>query len=317
MKIKSVSLFIMITCVLCACKKNDMDEKLAEEERILADFIKTEFGIEGIDAGGRAISLGGGAYLVKTLENKEGATVEAGNYVLWNWQQTNQITKKLEYTSVISNDRYPDSYAYGGPELTVVLSSKIDEGLVKMNRGEKSEIYIPSRLLLCDFQPRIFSIEIVEVIKNLSVYQETLMNGYIRRTYERAKVDTIKNVVSTVDKSEYNVMYDIIHQGDGEEITKDMNIGTKTNISYLIRERAQSYADFDITWNTNSTGMINTLTKTNCVGEILEKMNRGGKVVVAMSSKLYWDDDDLPKNRQYQYYIPKWSVVVFTININK
>ena len=294
-----------------------MDEKLAEEERILADYIKSVFGIEGIDEGGRAISLGGGAYLVKKNENEEGATIEAGNYILWNWQQTNQITEKKEYTSNISTDKFPDSYVYGGPELTVVLSSKIDEGIMKMMKEEKGDIYIPSRLLYCDFQPRIFSIEVVDVIKNLSVYQEALMNGYIRRTYERAKVDTIKNVVSTNDKTDYNVMYHIIDQGKGEAITKEMNIETKTNISYLVRERnIHSYADLDIIWNTNSTGMINTLTKTNCVGEILEKMNKGGRVVITMSSKLYWDDDDLPKNRQYQYYIPKWSVVVFTISIN-
>jgi len=289
-----------------------MDEKLAEEERILTEYITERFG----DA---AIPLGGGAYLVRTSpENPEGASIEASNYILWNWKITNQITKVQEYTSDKSSVKYPESYVDGGPEITRILSFKIDEGLANMNKGEKGDIYIPSRFLFCDFQPRIFSVEIVDVIPDLSVHQELLMNGYIRRTYERAKVDTIKNVVSTIDKKEYNVMYHIVHQGEGEAITKGMNIETKTNISYLIRERdIRSYTDLEITWNTNSTGMINTLTKTNCVGEILEKMNRGGKVVVTMSSKLYWDDDDLPRNKQEQFYIPKWSVVVFTININK
>jgi hypothetical protein len=186
-----------------------------------------------------------------------------------------------------------------------------------MNKGEKGDVYIPSRWLHCDFQPRIFSVEIVDVIKDLSVYQEDLMSRYIRRTYDRAKVDTV-SVVSTIDKSEYNVMYHIIEQGEGDKITRGMNVETKTSTSYLIRERDNhSYlVDEDRRWSTNTGEKINTLTKTNCVGEILEQMNKGGKVVVTMSSKLYWEDKNLPKNKQPdQYIVPKWSVVIFTINI--
>ena len=312
-RLKFVLLYVTVVCAFCACKKNDMEEKLLEEEKILAEYITDTFGDE-------AIFLGGGAYLVKTRKNEDGTTVEAGNYILWNSKVTNQITGELEYTSDKSSVKYPDSYVDGGPEITQVLSYKIDDGLVKMNKGEKGDIFVPSRWLYFDFQPRIFSVEIVDVLKDLSLYQEDLMNKYIRRTYERSKVDTIKNVLSTSDKSEYNVMYYIINHGEGDEITKGMNVETKTSTSYMIRERdVHSYmVDEDIKWSTNTGEKINTLTKTNCVGEILEKMNKGGKVVVTMSSKLYWEDDKLPKDKQtHQYFIPKWSVVIFTININK
>jgi len=315
MKINSVLPYIVLmVCFLCTCTKNDIEEKLLEEESILAEFIKNTFGAA-------ADSLGGGAFLFKTLKNDHGAKVEAGNYILWNWKVTNQTTEKLEYTSDKSSEKFSDSYVDGGPELTIVLSTfPIDEGLKKMNKGEKGDVYIPSRWTYRDMQTRIFSVDIVDVIKDLSIYQEDLMYRYIRRNFRDAKVDTVKNVISTIDNTEYNVMYHIIEQGDGDAITKGMNIVTKTSTSYMVRERDEHPYPFDEDrrWLTNSGEKINTLTKTNCVGEILEKMNKGGKVVVAMSSKLCWEDKNLPKNKQTdQYYIPKWSVVAFTININK
>jgi hypothetical protein len=61
---------------------------------------------------------------------------------------------------------------------------------------------------------------------------------------------------------------------------------------------------------------IHTLTKTNCVEEILTKMNKGGDVVITMPSRLFWEDNKLPANGYGQYYVPKWSVLVFTITIN-
>ena len=314
MKIKSlVLLYILFVCALCACKK-DIEEELLKEEQKLAEYITATYG----DA---AISLGGGAYLVKTHEETEGAKVEAGNYILWNRKINNQITGELEYTSDLSSVRYPDSYVHGGPEITVVLSSKIDDGLTQMKQGEKGNVYIPSRWLFLDFQPRVFYVEIVEVISDLTVYQETMMSGHIKRLQHRgASVDTIKNVVSTIDGKEYNVMYHIMDKGSGDEVTNGMNVETKTGISYMIQENEvhpYTSVDQDLTWST-TTGKINTLTKTNCMGEILlkEKVKKGGKLVVTMPSKLYWDDDDLPKNQQEQFLIPKWSVVVFTITIN-
>jgi len=312
MNIKTlVLLCTLLGCILCACKK-DIEEGLLKEEQKLAEYITDTYG----DA---AINLGGGAFLVKTHEEAEGAKVVAGNYILWNRKITNQITGELEYTSDLSDVKFPDSYIQGGPEITVVLSSKIDEGLTQMKKGEQGNVYIPSRWLFFDFQPRIFYVDIVDVISDLTVYQETLMSGYIKKLHRKVvPVDTIKNVISSIDGKEYNVMYSIIEKGSGDEIVDGMNLETKTSTSYLIRENdAHSYlVDQDLTWNTNTTGKMNTQTKTNCVGVILKKMKKGGKVVVAMPSKLYWDDKDLPKNKQTdQYHIPKWSVVIFTITI--
>jgi hypothetical protein len=302
----------LFTCVLCACKK-DIEVKLLEEEQNLAEYITSTYG----DA---AINLGGCAYLVKTHEEAEGAIVEAGNYILWNRKITNQITGELEYTSDLSNTKFPDSYVHGGPEITVVLSSKIDEGLTQMKKGEKGNVFIPSRWLFLDLQPRIFYVDIVDVISDLTIYQEALMSGHIKKLQHRnSPADTIKNVISSIDGKEYNVIYYIMEKGSGDEIVDGMNIETKTNISYMIQDnKVQPYlVDQELSWNTNVSGKMNTQTKTNCVGEILKKINKGGgKVVVTMPSKLYWDDKDLPKNKPYdQYHIPKWSVVIFTITV--
>jgi uncharacterized protein involved in propanediol utilization len=84
----------------------------------------------------------------------------------------------------------------------------------------------------------------------------------------------------------------------------------------MVRDNdARQYASReDRTWSTAPGEKINTLTRANCMGEILKKMNRGGEVVVAMPSNLYWEDKSLPKNNtSQQYYIPKWSVVIFVI----
>jgi FKBP-type peptidyl-prolyl cis-trans isomerase len=314
MNVKSLLLLcLFVAGAFCACNKDDIDARLLKEEEELTAYITAEFG----DA---AIFLGGGAWLVKHNEEEEGATVEAGNYILWNRQITNHITGELEYTSDVSNNKFPDSYVKGGPEITVVQSTfPIDDGLKLMRKGESGDVYIPSRHLIRDFQTRVYSVEIVDVIKDLSVYQEGLMYGYIRKLQHRnAKVDTIKNVVSTIDKTEYNVMYYVLEMGSGDAISEGTNIETKTTTSYLIQEdNVHEYTvNQDKTWSTKSGEKNNTLTKTNCVGEILKKMNKGGKVVVTMPSRLLWEDKDLPKNKQNgQFYIPKWSVVVFTITI--
>jgi len=308
-------LCLCVVGVLCACSKDNLDGRFKEEEDKLAEYITTTFG----DA---AISLGGGAWLVKTVKYPESATVEAGNYILWNLKITNQVTGETEYTSDKSADKFVDSYVDGGPELTVVLSSfPIDEGLKKMSKGEKGDVYIPSRWIAPDFQTRIYSVEIVDVIRKFSEYQENLMSGYIKKTCKGASADTIKNVVSTIDKTEYNVMYYITDKGSGDPVKENLNVETKTSIFYSIQENIiRPYSveqDKDKVWSTKSGEKINTLTKTNCVGEILKKMNKGGTVVVAMPSKLYWEDKNLPKNNEGQFYIPKWSVVIFIITINK
>jgi hypothetical protein len=287
-----------------------MYEGFLEEERILAEYILATY---GADADTVKV-LGDGAYLVKTHIEPDGATVEAGNYILWNWKITNQITEELEYTSDLSSIKFQGSYADGGPEITLVQSFKIDEGLKQMRKGEKGDVYIPSRQLFGDFQPRIYSVEIVDVIRDLSVYQEALMSGFIRRKYKGAAADTIKDVVSTIDMTEYNVMYHISDEGTGGTIT-GTSIETKTNISYMIQLNREhdihSYKkDEERTWNTNK---INTLTKTSCVGEILKKMKKGGKVDIAMPSKLLWEE--MPVNNDGQYLIPRWSVVILTITI--
>ncbi|MDR1171874.1 MAG: FKBP-type peptidyl-prolyl cis-trans isomerase [Bacteroidales bacterium] len=295
----------MFLCVLYACSTNDTDEKLAAEEQKLTDYITSTYP--------DAISLGGSAYLVKTVEKPDGAKIEAGNYILWNRQIKNQITGDLDYTSDLSDIKFADSYVDGGPELTLIQSSILDEGLKHMSKGEKGDIYIPSRWLFCDFQPRIFSVEIVDVIsKGLSLYHEALMFGYIKNTYQEM-ADTIKDVISTVDNTEYNVMYHIINKGAGGKIADGM-IASKVSISYLIRDNdVHQYAREDHTWNTSPSEKVNTLTRTNCIGEILKEMNRGGEVVVAMPSNLYWEDKDLPRNNSAQYCIPKWSVAIFII----
>ena len=310
-------LFIMsllISAVLCACNRpDDLDKKYLKEEEELAAYVTSEFP--------DAINLGKGAFLVKHNEEEEGVPVEAGNYIFWNRVITNHITKDLEYTSNLSNVKFPESYVNGGPEIAVVLSEfPIDNGLKLMRKGERGDIYIPSRHLTMDanFQPRVYAVEIVDVVKDLSLYQESLMYEYIKKLQHRnAKVDTIKNVESTIDKTKYNVMYYIMDKGSGKEISEGADVETKTSISYIIQENeVHDYLDQqDEKWSTKSGEKINTLTKENCVGEILKQMKKGGKVVIAMSSRLFWEDKNLPKNKHDQYEIPKWSVVIFTITI--
>ena len=301
---------VLLTSILSACNKNDVEDKLAEEARALDDYIAEKYG-------DKAIKFGGGAYLIKTYEDEEGAIIEASNHILWNWSLVNHITKMPEYTSDFTSVKFPKSYVDGGPEIYPVLSTILDKGLVLMRKGERGRIYIPSSLLNRDFHPRVYSFDIVDVIDDLKKYQEDLMYGYIEKKCKGAVADTIPKVVSTADNKEHNVMYHIMEQGDGDAITNSMSIQTTTTVSYMIRDDdVRSVVPVvvpDNTWTTG--GTFTTLTKTNCVGEILTKMNKGGKVVVGMPSRLFWEDDKLPLNDVYQYYIPKLSVVIFTITI--
>jgi len=188
-----------------------------------------------------------------------------------------------------------------------------------MRKGEKGKLYISSYWYFSDFEPRIIDVEIVDVIKGLTEHQNNLMFENVKKVCNKdAYVDTVKNVTSASDMTKDNiVMYYIVDRGKGDEITDGMIVNTSTSISYTIQDgRVQPYTTGkNQSWQVNLT---NSLTSTNFMGEIFKKMKRGGSVVVTMPSKLYWDDNSLPTpvNDYGQFYIPKWSVVVFTISIN-
>jgi len=302
---------------LSACKKDDIYEKYAEEEKKLAEYILDTYGSCDEET---VFCLDRGAYLIKTVIKQDSVLIEAGNHIIWNRTETNQITGIVEYTSEISDYKFVDSYVYGGPEITMVLESIIDKGLAKMKKGEKGKLYISSYWYYSDFEPRIIDVEIVDVIKRLPEYQNELMFENVKKICKKgAYVDTIKNILSTSDNTKDNIaMYYIIDTGKGDRIIDGMIVNTRTSISYSIQDDIiQPYTiGQNQAWNVNK--ISTSLTSTNFMGEVFKKMRKGGRVVVAMPSKLYWDDEKLPTsvNEYGQFFIPRWSVVVFTITIN-
>ena len=296
---------------LASCRKDNTDEKLKEEEDKLAAYMADH---------PDAVKVNGyEAYVVTTKKQDEGAKVDAGDYILWNYTVKNFETGETEYTSnKTSNIIYQNSYVYGGPELTLVLTSALDEGIKLLKKGESGDIYIPSRYIFADFQTRIWKVEIVNVITDLNVYQKSLMYNYLREINFQntglSSVDTIKNVESSIDNKKYDVLFYIVDQGDETtpitpETTK---IETRTSAAYTIQEGVvhSFVSESDFSWSSTS-----TKTKTDCVGEILRKMNKGGKVIIAMPHILYYGEEPFLDDKKMQIVVPMKSVLIFTITI--
>ncbi len=294
-----------------SCSKDNTDEKLKEEEDKLAAYMADH--PEAVKVTGKEI------YVIKTKEQEEGEKVVAGNFILWNHTVKFLETSEIEYNSERSNVIYPGSYVDGGPELVLIQSWPLDEGIKLLKKGELGDIYIPSRYTICDFQTRVWNAEIVDVITDMNKYQEALMYNYLRGVISQEKrsikVDSVKNVKSTVDNKEYNVMYHIVDQGAGDPIASDATkIDTRTSVAYTIREGISNVRPFafeqDFSWINSS-----TKTKEDCVGKILREMHKGGKVIVAMPHILYFGDEPLWNDKKMQIIVPQWSVLIFTITI--
>ena len=288
-------------CIFHSCNKDETGEKLAEEDLKLEEFIKGNYP--------EALSLSStGAYLVKKNENDNGTIIEAGDYILWNWTQTNMTTEAVEYKSDKSTGVvYEGSYVDGGPEIALVQSTILDEGIKHLVKGETADIYLSSRWTYYDFQSRFISIEIVEVIKELTKYQEPIMWSYLK--CPGSKVDTIK--LTAYDKEEYNIFYHIsIYGNDKKEI--DQNAQWDIDASYILQAGVcKPYTIYQM--DLEGAVVKNIIDAVNKKNQ--HKIYKGGEISLAVPYKIVYKDQAYTNDHE-QYVVPPNAIIIFKVKIS-
>ncbi len=284
-------------CMLSACKKDDVDEKLAKEDQELDQYMADK---------PNAVRLADGLYIEKLPMLAGGVQPEAGDFVLVDYvckYLYTDITESVSYENYSSYGAlYPCVYKSGGPELWELFKPLfgISMGIAQMSEHQTANIYITSRTYNQDFNTRLFEMTLRKVIgPDLKGYQETLMSTYLKRQY----ADEVDSVKITNNGKEYYMMYHIVTPGT-EGVVGATN--TQTTESYFLQNNdIRLCGSGERIWNNGN--MI----------QVLKQVNKGGRVVVAAPYKLIYGDDEyyIMVGKNKQYIAPPGSVLLYDITI--
>ena len=291
-----ILLGVLFTSLLCACNKNDTDEKWAEEEAKLAEYM-SQNNSEAI--------LDKGIYINKLQpEYPENIQPEAGDYVLVNYECRFLFDEGvLEYVSHKDWQNrgalVPSTLREGGPELWA-YEYWGSMGVGQLRENECANVYIPSRLLgLQDFKTRIFQICLNQVIDtDLKTYQEKLMEKYMKQYCNDIDTITIKD-----NGKDYYVIYHVVSKGTGNSVDAS-NVKTHTSESYFLQDNdlRTCFSSRELDWkNSKFSGMF-------------QSVKKGGKVIVVMPYKLMYGED--PYKNDIQFIAPMHSVLRYEISID-
>ncbi len=310
----------IVAIIFWSCNKDDTAEKMAAEDQKLTEYMQTNLP--------DATNVSGGLYINKLTTIDDSPKPEAGKFVLIDYMLYTLYDNVLERVSYMDYENYqsayPSIYKFGGPEiwqLTAPLTG-ISECIGQMHEGETSNIFFSSRHNVfypyADFTTRKLWLKLVKVIDDITVYQENLMSNYLKNC-TGGGTDTII-VQSTVDNNPYKVMFRILNEGTGEKIGDNVEVKSTASASYLIQDRvAHPYvSNEEVKWNTANNSNLHTFTKSNCIGEILKKMKKGGKVALALPYRLVYGDKDenIPvDDNTGQCVVPMYSVLIYEITL--
>jgi len=298
MKIKTlVLLCTLFGCVFCSCKKNDLEERWAEEEAKLDEWMKEN------------------RPNVPPCENsiyfeKVGASYpdhiqpEANDFVLVNFICRFLYEDEIETVSYKDwqalGAKNPSKYREGGPELwPYEMWNSL--GIAQLHEGECANIYVPSRILnFQDFKPRKFELELVKVIDtDIKSYQEKLMGDCMKQYGKSVDTITIK------DKGkDYYVIFNI-EEGKGDAVDVS-SVKTHYNESYLLQE-----GDFrTCVTDKAKTGWDKKFS------QMFRSAKKGGKITVVMPYKIMYEDNSY-WDANKQFIAPRGSVLKYEINIDQ
>ena len=294
-----VLLCILFACVFCACKKNDLEEKWAEEEVKLSEWIK-ENRPNALFENNIYIEKEGNEYpdnMSPELENKDHVLV---NFVCrFLYENTIETVSYKDWQN--RGAQSPSTYREGGPELwePEMWGNK---GLAHLREGERAFVYIPSRVLnLQDFKSRKFEIELVKVIDtDIKSYQEKIMGHCMRKFGNDTDTITIKE-----EGRDYYVIYHI-EKGDGADVHVS-SVKTHYTEWYYLQEGDPR----NCITNQVKTGWNNKFSK------LFQTVKTGGKITVVMPYRIMYGKDPYKDSNTKQFIAPPGSVIKYEIIIDQ
>jgi FKBP-type peptidyl-prolyl cis-trans isomerase len=176
--IRPFILFFILPLAVSGCLKNDWEEKEQHEK----DLIKSYIASNGIT---EEQKTEGGIYYVEEIAGT-GLTPVVDDYVIINYTgrylEDNSI-HETSYDSLKDEWEYADTYTYyvyGPLKFKYGYSiSGVNEGLGMMKEGGKAKLVIPSDKAFYDFNPMVYDIELLKVIKDPVAYEDSVLKAYL------------------------------------------------------------------------------------------------------------------------------------------
>lgn len=175
---------IMSSLVVLAsgCVKNDIEENENNEKKIINDYL-AEHNITDDK------KTEGGIYFIET-KTGTGPAPAKDNYVVINYvgrYLKDGVIRETSYDSLKSE--WPLSgiftyYLYGPIKMIYGYSMPgINEALSLMREGGKAIAILPSDKANYDFKPLEYELELLKVIKDPAVFDDSVMNLYVQANY--------------------------------------------------------------------------------------------------------------------------------------
>ena len=312
--IKGIIFLCTLFVIIGACKKNETEEKWAEEEKKLADWIK--------ENEPDLLPINGGIYLKLYPEYEENIHPEReqGDYVLVDFTcrfMSDGVCEEVSYKNWQDyGARYPSKYKEGGPELWDP-ERWASMGIGQMHENEWARVYVPSRLVqLQDFKTRVYDIHLRKVIIfDIKTYQEDLMGCYMKQYGEEIDTITIED-----NKKYYSVLYHITKEGTGSEVSSS-SVRTTVSEYYFMQENDDRRTCYTNKKTTGCNGNVSKYSSkisemfVNKLGRRNKPVKKGGSITAVMPYKMMYGDE-LKKDANGQFIAPINSILLYEISID-
>lgn len=296
-------LFILPGVLLSSCLKDEYEELEKEELAELKEYLE-ENGIT------EEASLNSVYYIYEKYGN--GVFPESGEYVRINYEH-----RLLDGTLVVTNDsslidwNSTDSTIY---EDFIFIPLKIvcdqfrmaglNIGIKNISEGGKAKLIIPSKLGFYDFETRIFTVEIVEVIPDIVDYEKENLALYLDRN--SITVDSTESGLYYIEEEKYGMDEStIVEEGDSLLVKYT---------GFFLEMDAQP-VQFETTGNDTVLWTYFSADYIEGFAEGLSYMHPGTKAKIIIPYYLGYDDEILYHSSGYFTLIPAYSTLIFDIEL--
>ena len=163
---------------LCSCMDAIIDEELAREEDELIQQYLIDHEID-------AVPTTSGLYYIETEEG-DSTQPELDDYILIEFTgrslRDNIMFATTDYSYAFANSIYSEDILYG-PRKTMVNNLRYDglkEGIQIMKEGGSAQLILPSYLAEKDYEPLIYEVTLLKVIKDPATYEQKLLDEYLK-----------------------------------------------------------------------------------------------------------------------------------------
>jgi FKBP-type peptidyl-prolyl cis-trans isomerase FkpA len=161
-----------------ACVKDDEEERKRHEKEVIQKYLSDNGVAEDK-------KTEGGIYFIEETPGNGASPVE-GDYVIINYagkyleglkiRETNYDSLKSQWSAAATYENFlfgPSIIPFGQNV------SGINEGLSMMREGGKATLIIPSDKAFYDYNPLLYEIELLKVVRNPVTYADSLLEAYL------------------------------------------------------------------------------------------------------------------------------------------